>query len=1243
MDSVFDFIAGKAADSVISHAGTIVNKIRSSQIVDTATEQQAKEFLLNKYGDTVFYNDLDSFVSRNSIIPHLISSLRGESALQANNEDEFVESNLKAFVSVYSRYKYEIVTLGSIRSAFREIFTIVFDKTVSVDPYSDLGKIQSAMYSFESSRKKRDEEILSISRSDSEKIDQILSALSTSASPSIIKTVGSDGIADADDYTEEVTKLTDEIKVAENTLQKKGLFKEAIEEYQKLQRKILLQLRSCPANQVDKLICSLSSNFALCYANIGKLEQARDYLLTAPKDAAGKDKTLQYVYAAIQAYYDSSQNLSDAQAHVEKALLIDPDYHNAFLLYQLIKAKQKARSIDEIISEIDDRFLPVLTDPEQSNLIAEYHMHKGLIFMEDERFDEALECFENAGKNGYDSDIVNVDIAGVYYAKAVHNVPKGKKTILPEYGCSDLLKALDHIKPIILSDNQAKLHPLVRNRSLMLYGSACTLIGMPLELEPPEKFLDDPEIDNEVKRAIILSSSVPLPDKYTNLLNEEDKQFLKAKSYIHNNDAVGFKEYVEALITINGFASVPLLNLLLQNCIVLKTASDYWKYRDQASAAGLSSRLLRVYDAECYELESKPELAYKIYYEIAHEEFEYEILRRASFFFTRNNYKDEAIELYCRINELRKSNATYIYDSDTFYSDAIYYLISNDLSKAKELIETLDTSTISPFVFYRLSFSVYSKFNDWAKMLYACEKAYELSHEFPDGFNRALGLMVFQRYEEAIIASQELIQIARNIDEKVKCLWLLSDLYLFNADYENSFERAKEAHLLTKTNPYEKSHQAFFGRAIRTGHSEGLQDILEFKEEHPVVADWIKTIQLPENENDGEKIADMLSMASSGRLAAENRRRESEKIALYKQGILPLHFLFNSYGNSLFMISEFAIKHKLIVSEGDINKAEKELETLSDSLVVDMYSLIILEISDCLYLLNEIPHVYIPYFLISKLQQFFLSSALGTTQHIENILSWIQSSSNVSYEADGIPWETSKLTNVFSEDFISCCNIARQHSIPYLTCETVAKRIQDTTPCEYSDVNLISIPTVCAKISENLPEQCAKARYRLLKYCTFISFSATDIVNAIIDNDYNITEEIVSRFMICRSTYDVASFSNVYLQAIAILFQYDEDVAEEFVKVVLNDAHRVWRRGTYARDAADRFNDKKAEYQAATINAYAVQIYYGIALIYKQLDRVLPEELNTLHQNLFQCAVSGIARIEIQKMLEPLRNPIKMN
>ena len=1243
MDSLLGFIAGKVADSALSQTEPIFNKIHSTKIVDTATEQQVKAHLLNKYGDTVFYNDIDTYIMRNNIIHELISSLRGEKKLQANNEDEFVESNHKAFVAIYSKYKYEIVILADIKSVFKEIFTLVYKNTLSVDPYSDFGKLQSTMYSIQSSQQKKEKEILSVARSNSRKIDQLYDMVSTSASNSLIQTVGSDGIADTNDYNEEVAQITAEIKSTENTLQKKGFFKEAIEEYQRLQHRILLELRACPANQVETLICSLSSNCALCYANIGKTDQALYFLSKAPASTAERDKTLQYVYSAILAYYDQRQNLSDALTHVEKALSIDPGYDQAFLLEQLLKAKLRLISIDEIISAIDSRFLPLMDYAEKRDTIADYFMHKGLILLEDERYDEALCCFEKALENGYDADIVHLDIAGIYYSKAVAKIPKGEKVLLPEYDCPSLLKAIDYIKPIVFSANRAELRPLVKNHSLKLYGSACTLLGMPLNLEPYSTYLDDPVIDSDIKRAIILSSSVQLPDKYVNLLSEEDKFFYEAKKYILTNDAAGFKKYVDALITVKGAVPAPLYNLLLQNCIVLKSPSDYWKYREQALSAGVSDRLLRVYDAECFELEGKIDLAFSNYQEVVQNESEYELLRRASYFFKRSNYVQESIELYLRINELRKNNAIFIYDSDSFYSDAVSCLISNDLAKAKEFIDTFDSSNVSPIVYYRLSFSVYSKVNDWERMLFASEKAYEISHEFSDGFNRAIGLMVFQRYDEAIKASQELISLAKNDNETVKCLWILSDLYLLKSDYDNSFERAKEAHLLTKTNPYEKSHQAFFSRSFRTGHHEGIQEILAFKSEHPVVADWIKTIQLPEGKEDSNTLIDTLSLAANGHLAEENRRREAEKTSLYKQGFLPLHFLFNSYGNSILSISEFAKKHKLIVSEGDSHKAESELALLSDSLVVDMYCLIVLEITDCLYLLNEIPHVFIPYSLIRQLQQLYLSSALGSTQHIEKILSWIHSASNIQYEADGIYWSGSKLNDLFSEDFIPCCNIARHHCIPYLTCEVVAKRIRDVSPCEYSDISFISIPVVCTKVFQNAPEQCAKMRYKLLEYCTFISFTATDIVNAIIDNNYKITDEIVSRFMVCKSTCDVASFSNVYLQAIAILFQYDEDIAGEFVRVVLKNAHKVWRRGDYARYWAECNKDKVAEHQAKAINSYAVQIYYGIALIYKQLDRVLPEELNILHQDLFQCAVSGIARIEIQKMLEPLRNPIKMN
>lgn len=1238
MDALLGYVAGKAADSVVSHAEPLVNKIHSTQIFDTATEQLAKQLLLEDFGDTIFYNDFDSYISRNDVIPQLIISLRGESKLQENNKKAFVEQNLKKFFALYIKYKHDITILGRIKDAFEKIFDLVFNRTLGIDHYSDIGKIQASLYSFESASKERDNETLSIARSNSEKLDQLLSYCSTTSPTSVLKTAGTDGIAPTEKYSEEVTNLTREIKSIENNLQKKGAFKEAIEEYQKLQRKIILQLRSFPPLQIDKLICSLSSNFALCYANIGKYQQAIEFLSTAPKEAAEKDKTFQYVYAAVLTYYAPDPDLEDAVIHVEKALSIDSNYHQAFLLNQLLKAKRKVLSIDDIISSINTRFLQIDLESENQDIIADCHMHKGIIFLEGGLYDKAILSFLKAQESGYDSDVVNLDIAGTYYSKAVSKIPRGIRSLLPEYDCSDLLNAINYIKPIVFPSNQEQSKFALRNRALLLYVSSCSLIGMPLALEPYELYLDNPEIDIEVKRAIILYSSGSIPEKYTSILSDEEQHFIKAKSYIQKNDSIGFKKYIEALITVNENVPAPLYNLLLQNCLVLKCASDYWKYRDNAKSAGVSDRLLCAYDADCYELENRMDLAFNNYYKIAQEETEYELLRRASFFFKRNNYINECINLLCRIDELRKRNAIYICDSDSFYSDTVYFLISNDLQRAKTMIETLDPSIVSPFVFYRLSFSVYSKYNDWKEMLHYSEKAYELSHEFPDGLNHILGLIVFQRYNDAIDATQELIQNARNDDEKIKCLWLMSDLYLYNLDYDRSFEFAKEAHLLTKNNPYEISHQAFFTRSFRTGHSEGIQDVLAFKAEHPVVTDWIKTIQLPEGEKDGEKIADMLSLAANGRLASENRRREAEKTRLYKQGILPLHFLFDSYSNSLFSITEFAKKHKLIVSEGDTNKEKKEITLLSDSLVVDAYCLIILEISGCLYLLNEISRVYIPYISVCILQRLFLSSHLGETRHIENILSWIRASNNICYEADGIQWKESKIKAVFSEDFISCCNVARRHNIPYLTCETVAKKIQDAAQCEYNDVVLVSITSVCAKVYENAPEQCANTRFKLLKYCTFISFSANDIVNTIIDNSYCITDEIVSRFMICKSTCDVASFSNVYLQTIALLFQCDETVAEEFVKIVLNNAYQVWRRGAYARDLSMRFHDEAAEYQARAIASYVVQIYYGISFLYEQMNRTLPEQLNTIHKRLFKSAVKGLAEIEIRKMLEPLIN-----
>ena len=1238
MEEILKHAGGKVGEAVYKYAESQFEKLHVEHVVDLATEQDVKGFLLKKYADTVFYHDLDSYFTQNKIVPHLISSLRGENKLQANNKDDFVESNVKHFLELFPKHKFKLGIRRQIKNAFGEAFDLTFSKTIAVNPYSDAGKLLAAMSSFESSRKRDTAEVLSGVSDVSENVHRIMSILTSPTSVLMMQTLGSAGMEVDCDFAEEISTLAAEMIAVETDLQKKCRFKEAIEAYQALEHKILMQLRMFPSHQADKLLCSLFSDLALCYANIGSMDRAKDYLASAPKEAAGEDKTFQFICAAIQTFYDQSQDFDAAQMHVDKALSLDPAYHNAFLLKQLLNAKQKIKSTDEIIAETDAHFLSIVQEDARRELISEYYLHKGLIFMEEDRLDEALPCFESACEHGYDPDVVHYNIAIIYYAKGVSAVPKNKKTILPEYDCAALLKALDYIRPLILFEKKSKFHPLAKNHALQLYASVCTMLGMPLDLEAPESYLDDPEVGGEVKRAIILGAATPMPEKYTELLDDEDRQFLKAKSFIQANDPEGLIKYIEALLTVNGSVSAALYNLLLQNCLIRKSSAEYWMRREQAAAAGVSERLLRAYDAAGYELENKLDLALEQYQIIAHDESEYEILERAASFFTRYDHVEEALALFDKILELRKNNAIYIYDSDSFYSNTVFYLLSHDPAKARDVIEALDPATVSPLVLHHLSFAVSAKFSDWHNMLYACEKAYELSSNFPDGFRLALCLQIFQRYAEALAVCRDLLRIAADTDEKVKCLWLASDLCLYLSDAEKSFEYAREAHLLTKTNPYDKSHPAFFNRALRTGHGEALPELLAFKAEHPVVADWIQEISMPMGEPDGSKIADQISMTVSGRTTAENKRRGAEKTTLYQKGILPLHSLFISFGSSISMLLAFGSKHKLLIADGDIRKSEKEMQSISDSVVVDAYSLIILELSDCLSLLNEVPHVHVPFQLINKLQLLYLSLP-DSTEHLENILSWLRSSDNVCLEPDGLPWDGSKLSQIFSEDFIPCCNIARQLQVPYLTCEAVAGRIQLAEGCEYSDINLISIPSLCSKVFENSLEQRASMRYNLLKYCTFISFSAPDLVNIIKADGCVITAEFAARFMIFNSSCDVASFSNVYLQAIALLFKQNETTAEEFVKLVLSNALRVWRRGANARYCAERFQQEEWRRQAKTIQAYAVQVYYGIEFIYQQLGRELSDELASLHRELFQCAVAALTVSAVQEMLQPIRIP----
>jgi hypothetical protein len=90
-----------------------------------------------------------------------------------------------------------------------------------------------------------------------------------------------------------------------------------------------------------------------------------------------------------------------------------------------------------------------------------------------------------------------------------------------------------------------------------------------------------------------------------------------------------------------------------------------------------------------------------------------------------------------------------------------------------------------------------------------------------------------------------------NIAERVKAIWLISNIHLFLENEDESYRWAKEAHELTKEIPSDGSHAYYLARATRTGHvDEALLESLEYKRMHPVITEkWMKEIKMPSEES----------------------------------------------------------------------------------------------------------------------------------------------------------------------------------------------------------------------------------------------------------------------------------------------------------------------------------------------------------------------------------------------------------
>ena len=1199
MDGIFNVVASHAGEQGLNKMEAVINEHIVVPKMDRHASEELSSTLLDKYGNEAFYHDFDSYITGNNVIALLITAFRKESSVQPIDRTTFIEQNVEKFLNANPKYSSKPVIIYRISEALALVYDRVYESTLGISPYTDIGRLQRDFHCQASGIDNRLREI-------QQSLDALRQQQGTSQmlTSSGVSAIANEEIAECTPTVEAVKK---KIKDVEEKYQHHSLFTDALEQYMEILQEVVT-LSGQPQHQTDNLLCTINCNIALCYSNLGNSDKALSSLAKTPASVAQTSKTYNFVFAVVAMQKKDSTLYEDALTHINHALSIDSNYHRAFMVRQHLRALLSCDSVETIIQDLDNYFNPLL-DSLEKDKVAEYHLYRGMIHLQCDCFNDAIVDYENALAKGYDPIVGKLNLAIAKYQISIAGIPRDQRVLLPAIKMEPMLESEKILIDIIQTlkgnpDSIAILH-----QAISIYVSACTLIGKPHQLTPLSEYLFEDQ-NYESKRAIIMGSAETLTEKEIGMLSAEDALFCTVREMLRQNKVQECKQHLAKLVdSQDPSISPPTYNSLLQACLFLNAPADYWCYRTSADRNGIDGDLLRSYDAWAYELEGKTETAKAIMDKIAAESYDDGLLFNALRFYGRNEMLPEQEKLLLRMHNLQKNKQIYILELDDFYYRLTTFFIQQRHSGFAQLFSEFPEQVLTRSAYLRMQGKYYSEVNDLDKLISCLSELWDLEHNFTHGFDLAICLYKAMRYEEAISIGQKLEETATT-EQKPMLYWLLSDANLLNSRLEESFEWAKKAHELTLQNPHDQSHQAYLTRAMACNHQEVLSTIFEYKKTHPVVVNWFHPISIPENGQDFiSELRKKLEEIDPHHFDYEKRQKTN--ITLYRSGIVPINLLFQNYGHRLSDLAQFARACKFNIASGILAQLEC---AIPDEMVVDAQTLIFASAFGGIEAIKLVPHLYMNYGSIAEIQQTYM---INGAPCLGDLLSWVKTANNITFVEDGFIEPESTIVNAFSKNFVSCCNIAQQKSIPYLYYDQIASKFQSIPELGIpNSIQFITIPSLCFNKLNAMPDKLAAALYSLLKYCRFVSFTSDTIVQTIMANNNVVADELIEPFMCCTSDCDMATFKNVYLGAIHIIRQTDEAAALQLSRIVVTNAKKIWLRGTHYRWAYENYQDSLSEMKATAIQKYVQQIILGIKHMYSPVPTEIGGLLSDLENSL---------------------------
>lgn len=1177
-----------------------ISSIYDVAVIDKQIAKDIIEYLLSKYGQEKFYSDLDSYITNNGLIENLIATVRGKSTIQPSNQVKFATTNTNRFIE---QYKSKGVQKNQIYDIFAWMFDFAFSKANSISSHTDSGKLQNELLRIDSASEWRDNKL----HEDMKNLQRQVASLQANGIPGSSVTCADEQVLE--NLPVEFEAFTRDIKSIEAEYQQKNQFEVAISKYYELLQSISGHITKQNKKYTDTLICTLNCNIALCQSNLAETEKAYQSLKSIPIAVAENNKIYHFVYAMISIQNHDLAKYSDARIHLDRALEIDSEYHRAFLLRQYLYALINAEDCKQNIEDLNRHFSSVLCKNTEQGLISDFYMNRGVIYLTYGEPFLAADDFYKAMEFGSDRVIATLNLSASLYSQATISLPKGKRFFCPKVDFTKIHVVLRQLKPIVTNINiDTPQYKLIAEKAIELYVSACSIAGVQHGLSPLSKYLGLTK-DYETIRVLILGCQEELSDTTISLLNEIDRAFVHYQKLLENNEFDKCrKELVEVCALFPERMSPPLFHILLQVLIITKDSKAYWKYRSSATSAGVCGDLFDALDACAFELDGKLERAKALFNNIACTSVDYHLLDNTLRFFKRNMFTSECSKLYLRIQELYEKDEILIEDLNAFYRGAINFFVSINSPLADNILQKIASQGASLIDYPLMQASFYSKINDIGHLVTCLTQIYANTHNFQDGFDLALCQKWLMNYDCSLTTCFKLVKSSIEDDSLVKLYWLISDLYLLKKNYDKSYVWAQKAHELMIQNPYDQSHQALFGRALRCGHHEGFAKILEYKKTHPVVVDWIEAFSIGDKENPVESLIKQLGKFFPNVKSYDEQ--EKDIASKYRNQTIPINLLLQFFHNDLERFFCFAADNKIRIATGDRDHLRSEENSINQHLVVDAQTLIILAYYGCLPALSSIKHIHINYGSLITLQNYYLCHNYS---YVSDLLRWIELADNIIFHPDGFIENENIIINALSRNFVACCIISKDNNVPFLYSDPSVRTCTAIPELNiFQKVSFVSIPALCNYYGQNHPKEREQMLYRLLTGCTFVSFSADTIINQIVSNDYVVSFESIHPFLICKSDYDMKSFADVYLQAINKLYNRNREPAIKLAELIIEDTFRVWRRGTYYRMMAKRYNSIEDTEKASVVSRYVFQIATGIKQIVPTLCLDLAQKCEEL-------------------------------